>query len=169
MNPPKSLIRQVVKEGLAQARQGAEWSRWGLQSEEIVDDPAYRARIVDQLRRCHGGGTDDDYRTMYEASMVRDEGMAKTLAETVQSIRNSPGGPKQLVLSYTGGGHIQYALPIPKRVARRLSDHVRYTTVYLASYDQTRDEEIRELLRDGIADYVWLTPLSRHGAPQRCR
>jgi hypothetical protein len=106
---------------------------------------------------------------MYEASMVRDEGMAKTLAEAIQASRHVPDGPRSLLLSYTGGGHIQYALPVPKRVARRLSGQVRSATVYLASYDQTRRDELRELMRDAIADYIWLTPLSRHGAPQRCR
>lgn len=169
MNPPKSLIRQVAKEGLAQARQGTEWTSWRMQDEEIVDDPAYRARLLDQLRRCHGGGSDDDYRTMYEASTVRDEGMARTLAETLWQQRAGSDHAAPVIVSYTGGGHIQYRLPVPKRVARRLSGQVRDVTIYLASYDQTRGDEIRELLHDRIADYIWLTPLSRHGAPQRCR
>lgn len=169
MNPPKSLIRQVAKEGLAQARQGAEWTRWGMQGEDIVDDPAYHTRIVDQLRRCHGGGTDDDYRTMYEASMVRDEGMAKTLAAALEDLRRDSQVSKRIVLSYTGGGHIQYNLPVPNRVARRFSGQDRSATVYLTSYDSARADEIQELLRDGIADYVWLTPLGQHGPPQRCR
>jgi len=169
MNPPKSLIRQVAKEGLAQARQGSEWTQWDMQREEIVDDPAYRNRILDQLRRCHGNGTIDDVRTMYEASMVRDEGMAKTLTDILHTFRRDPESPRQMIVSYTGGGHIQYGLPVPKRVARRLDGHIRYTTVYLTSYDQTRKEEIRELLRDGVADYIWLTPLGRHGVPVRCR
>jgi uncharacterized iron-regulated protein len=169
MNPPKSLIRLVAKDGLAQVRQTSEWTRWDMAGEEVLDDPAYRNRIMDQLRRCHGNGTDDDFRTMYEASMVRDEGMAKTLTEIIHTIRHDPEDPRQMVVSYTGGGHIQYGLPVPKRVARRLSDRIRQTTVYLVSYDRTRDEEIRELLSDGIADYVWLTPVGRHGVPQRCR
>ena len=169
MNPPKSLIRQVVKTGLAEAREGAEWTRWGMQNEDIVDDPAYRTRILDQLRRCHGGGTDEEYRTMYEASMVRDEGMAKTLAAMFEEPHFETDSARRMILSYTGGGHIQYNLPVPKRVARRLSDKVSQATIYLASFDHTRTEEIRELIRDGIADYIWLTPVSQQGAPQRCR
>ena len=169
MNPPKSLIRGVAKEGLARARAGTEWTTWGLQGEEIVDDPAYRARIIDQLKRCHGGGTDDEYRMMYEASMVRDEGMAKTLAAALQNMRRHAGATKQIVLSYTGGGHIQYNLPVPARVARRMPDQLRATTVYLASYDPAHADEIHDLLRDRIADYVWLTPFGQHGPPKRCR
>ncbi|MDH5741095.1 MAG: ChaN family lipoprotein, partial [Nitrospira sp.] len=72
MNPPKPLIRRVVKLGLDQAKQEPDWATWGLDQEEIVDDPAYRERIFDQLQRCHGGSA-EHYRTMYDASMVRDE------------------------------------------------------------------------------------------------
>ena len=112
MNPPKPLIRRVVKLGLEQVRQDPEWTQWGMDQEEIVDDPSYRARIVGQLQRCHGGGTDEHFRTMYEASMVRDEGMAKTLAASLEALRRDRGGPRGIIVSYTGGGHIQYKLPV---------------------------------------------------------
>jgi uncharacterized iron-regulated protein len=169
MNPPKPLIRRVVKLGLEQARQEAEWIDWGMQQEDVVDDPAYRTRIVDQLRRCHDGGTDEDYRTMYEASMVRDEGMAKTLVTRLGELRRDNTGSRSMILSYTGGGHIQYNLPIPMRVMRRLSGHVNQTTIYLTSFDANRINDIRELMRERIADYIWLTPISGPGPPQRCR
>lgn len=169
MNPPKTLIRRVVKLGLEQARQEPEWAAWGLQQDDIVDDPAYRARIVDQLRRCHTGGTDEDYRTMYEASMVRDEGMAKTLVAGLEALRRDMTGPRSMMLSYTGGGHIQYNLPVPMRVARRLSGHVNQATIYLTSFVAGRTAEIQELMREHIADFIWLTPMSGQGPPQRCR
>lgn len=105
---------------------------------------------------------------MYEASMVRDEGMARTVTDALVNARLSRQD-RTLVLSYTGGGHIQFNLPIPKRVARRLGGQVAQTTVYLASFDQTRIEDIRDLVHDGIADYLWLTPISQQGPPQRCR
>lgn len=169
MNPPKPLIRRVVKLGLEQARQEPEWAYWGMQQEDIVDDPAYRMRIVDQLRQCHGGGTDEDYRTMYEASMVRDEGMAKTLVAGLGELRRDITGSRSMILSYTGGGHIQYNLPVPMRVVRRLSGHVKQTTIYLTSFDADRTNDIQELMRERIADYIWLTPMSGQGPPQRCR
>ncbi len=169
MNPPKPLIRRVAKLGLEQAREGPEWAAWGMQQEDIVDDPAYRTRIVDQLRRCHGGGTDEGYRTMYEASMVRDEGMAKTLVASLRELRRNMTGSHGMILSYTGGGHIQYNLPVPMRVARRLSGDVKQTTIYLTSFDAERIVDIQELLRERVADYIWLTPMSEHGPPQRCR
>ena len=169
MNPPKPLIRQVVKLGLEQARQGSDWAFWGMQQEDIVDDPAYRTRIVDQLRRCHRGGTDEGYRTMYEASMVRDEGMARTLVARLGELRRDMTESRGMILSYTGAGHIQYNLPVPMRVARRLSGHVKQTTIYLTSFDAERIDDIQELLRERIADYIWLTPMSGQGPPQRCR
>jgi len=169
MNPPKPLIRRVVKLGLEQARQELEWAYWGIRQEDIVDDPAYRTRIVDQLRRCHGGGTDEHYQTMYQASMVRDEGMAKTLVTRLEELRRDKIGPRSMIVSYTGGGHIQYNLPVPMRVARRLSGHVQQTTIYLTSFDASRTHDIQDLMREHIADYIWLTPMSGQGPPQRCR
>lgn len=168
LNPPKSLVRSVVKLGLAKAKEEPLWSQWGMQAETIVDDPAYRGKILHQLQECHGGGTPEDYATMYEASMVRDEAMAKTLVAVLTKGGSSPekGGP---VVSYTGGGHIQYQLPVPKRVARRTNDGVRQVTVYLTSFEASRTGEIRHLIEDGIADYVWLTPVGKNGPPRRCR
>ena len=169
MNPPKMLVRRVAKLGLSQARQGTEWAEWNMDQEDIVDDPAYRARLFEQLRRCHGGGADTDYQMMYEASMVRDEAMARTLVAAVKAFRKEPSASQRILMSYTGGGHIQYNLPIPARVSRRLTGDVRQVTIYLASFDSGRIAEIQELLQDHIADYVWLTPVGGQGPVQRCR
>lgn len=169
MNPPRPFIRRVVKAGLDQVRQEQEWTQWGLDHEEIVDDPAYRARIIEQIRQCHGGGAEEHFRTMYEASMVRDEGMAKTLAAGLDALRRETSGSRAVMVSYTGAGHIQYGLPVPMRVARRLSGQVKQTTIYMTSFDKSRIEDVRELVREKIADYVWLTPMSQKGPPKRCR
>lgn len=169
MNPPRPFIRRVVKFGLAQVRQEPEWTQWGMHQEEIVDDPAYRARIVDQLERCHGSGAGAHMQPMYEASMVRDEGMAKTLAAGLGSLRRDGSGTREIIVSYTGGGHIQFGLPVPMRVARRFAGQVKHTTIYMMSFDSSRVEDIRELAREKIADYIWLTPMSAKGPPPRCR
>lgn len=169
MNPPKPLIKQVVKQGLVQAKEQAEWRRWGMQDETIVDDPAYRARILSQLQDCHGGGSPEDYQTMYEASMVRDEGMARTVASALNRIR-AEGDPVQgPVVSYTGGGHVQYGLPVPNRVARRVPEGLKQVTVYMATFEAGRAGELRQAMQEGIADYVWLTAQGAQGPPRRCR
>jgi uncharacterized iron-regulated protein len=169
LNPPKGLVRLVAKKGLEQARRDPEWIRWSLQGETIVDDPAYRQRIFEQLRACHGGGSDDMYQTMYEASMVRDEGMAKTIVSVVESLRDFTDSAAGPVVSYTGGGHVQYNVPVPQRVVRRLSGAVRQTTIYMTSYEQGRGEDLQEMLTSRIADYIWLTPTGGEGMPRRCR
>jgi uncharacterized iron-regulated protein len=169
MNPPRPLIRRVVKFGLAQVRQEPEWTQWGMHQEEIVDDPAYRARILDQLERCHGSGAGAHMQPMYEASMVRDEGMAKTLAASLGALRRDGSRAREIIVSYTGAGHIQYGLPVPMRVARRFAGQVKHTTIYMTSFDSSRVEDIRELAREKIADYIWLTPMSAKGPPPRCR
>jgi uncharacterized iron-regulated protein len=168
MNPPKPLVRNVAKHGLAQAQSDPIMAQWGMKDETLVDDPTYRTRILQQLQACHGGGTDTSYQTMFEASMVRDEGMAKTLVHRLNQIRsggNTMAGP---LVSYTGAGHIQYNLPVPKRVARRLTGQVRQVSVYMTSFDVGRNEEFQDMIREKIADYLWLTPVSAKGLPRRC-
>ncbi len=165
LNPPRSLVRRVATQGLARALADPDMNRWGMRNELLFDEPAYRDVILKQLRLCHTGLSDDDYRRMYEASIFRDEGMAKTISAHLGNARAGVGP----VVSYTGSGHIQYRLPVPNRVQRRRTGVVKQTTVYLTSFEPGRAEEIREVLRDAIADYVWLTPRSAHGAPRRCR
>jgi uncharacterized iron-regulated protein len=169
LNPPKALVRLVAKKGLEQARREEDWARWNMKDETIVDDPSYRQKIFGQLRACHGGGSDEMYHTMYEASMVRDEGMAKTIVGLVETLRSQAEAAAGPVVSYTGGGHIQYNLPVPQRVRRRLSGAVRQTSIYMTSYEDGRREELGELLTGKIADYIWLTPVSGEGMPRRCR
>lgn len=169
LNPPKPLVRLVAKKGLARARQEAEWTTSAMQDEPIVDDPAYREKIIRQLRACHDGGPEELFQTMYEASMVRDEGMAKTIVSLVEALRDgreTSGGP---VVSYTGGGHIQYNLPVPKRVARRLDGSVRQISVYMTSFEKDRLDDLHEMVTGKIADFVWLTRVSAEGPPRRCR
>jgi hypothetical protein len=159
----------VAKKGLEQARREADWARWEMQEETIVDDPSYREKIFEQLRACHGGGTDEMYQTMYEASMVRDEGMAKTIVSLLQSLRRLADPTAGPIVSYTGGGHIQYNLPVPQRVGRRVSGAIRQTTLYMTSYEEGRHEDLRQMLTGKIADYIWLTPVGGQGMPRRCR
>jgi uncharacterized iron-regulated protein len=165
LNPPTPLVRRVSKEGLAQARGDPEMNRWGMQSETIEEDPRYRNVIISQLRSCHGGLPDDAYQRMYEASMFRDEGMAKTISDTLRRLPPAAGP----VVSYTGSGHIQYGLPVPHRVQRRRGQPILHPTIYLTPLIPGQEEEIRELMRHSIADYLLLTPISAHGPVPRCR
>ena len=168
MNPPKPLVRIVAKNGLAQAESDPMMAQWGMKDEAIVDDPIYRARILQQLQACHGKRDDSLYQTMLEASMLRDEGMAKTLVHRLNQIRSGSDTMAGPLVSYTGGGHIQYNLPVPKRVARRLGDQVRQVSVYMTSFEVGRIEEFQDMIREQIADYLWLTPVGAKGPPRRC-
>jgi uncharacterized iron-regulated protein len=167
MNPPKPLVRIVAKSGLAQAFLDPMMAQWGMKDEVIPDDPTYRTRILQQLQACHGG-SDSLYETMLEASMVRDEGMAKTLVSRLNQIRLGTDRMAGPVVSYTGAGHIQYNLPVPNRVARRMGNQIRQVSIYMTSFDVGRIEEFHEMIREKIADYLWLTPVSAKGPPRRC-
>jgi len=81
LNPPRALVRLVAKQGLRQARKDERMEQWGLRDEVLSDDAAYRSVVLDQIRRCHAELTDDAYRRMYDASLFRDEGMARIIAE----------------------------------------------------------------------------------------
>lgn len=169
LNPPRALVRRVASQGLALALADPDMGRWGMRDESRSDDPAYQKIILEQLRLCHTGLSDDAYQRMYEASVFRDEGMAKTITDHLRRMQDQAGAQAGPIVSYTGGGHIQYQLPVPNRVLRKRAAPVRQTTVYLTAYEPRRAEEIRELIRDSIADYLWLTPLGAHGSPRRCR
>ena len=172
LNPPRPLVRRVASQGLARALADAEMSRWGMQRETFTDDPGYRDVIVRQLRLCHGGMSEDGYQRMYEASLFRDESMAKTIADYLARQRQGTERHTGPLISYTGGGHIQYDLPVPNRVRRKAGGVVKQVTVYmtsLASDSKEEKEEIEHLVQEAIADYVWLTPVSAHGPSKRCR
>ncbi len=169
MNPPKALVKVIMKKGVVAAQSDQEMAQWGMQDESIVDDPLYRERIMRQLQQCHGGGGDSVYQLMYEASMVRDEGMAKTIVARLAAFRTAGNPEAGPLVSYTGGGHIQYQLPVPKRVVRRAGSQVRQRSIYMTSYEKDRTSDLEEMIRDKIADYIWLTPIGAQGPPRRCR
>jgi len=54
-------------------------------------------------------------------------------------------------------------------VARREPAGLKQVTVYLATFEPERAAELSESMREGIADFVWLTPPGSQGAPRRCR
>lgn len=170
LNPPRPLVRKVAAQGLKKAMNDPDMVTWRMKDERIVEDAAYREVILRQLQLCHGGLPEEAYGAMYEASMFRDEGMAKTIRESLRSSERDKEAPTSgPIVSYTGGGHIQYRLPIPKRVLRKGPRELRQTTIYMTSFTPQQPEDIQTLLRDGIADYVWLTPIGANGPPKRCR
>lgn len=164
MNPPRPLVRKVARQGLQQALTDPDMVPWGMDQESYPDDPAYQEKLVQQLKQCHGGMSDEDYKRIYQASMFRDEGMAKTIVAYLEK----EGSGKGPVVSYTGGGHIQYQLPVPNRVKRRRDGSVQHLSIYMTTFQPDHPEYIDELLKEGIADYLWLTPMGDHGPPMRC-
>jgi hypothetical protein len=49
-----------------------------------------------------------------------------------------------------------------------LTGQVRQVSVYMTSFDVGRIEELQIMIREKIADYLWLTPVSEKGLPRRC-
>ena len=164
LNPPRPLVRNVAKKGLAAIDGDPQGQRWTIPVPFPADDPEYRRVIYEQIEQCHAGLSQEVYQKIYEASVFRDEGMASVISTTVKS--DAPG-PTTFV-SYTGAGHIQYGLPIPKRVQRQSGVPVKDVTVYLQALDPEHPEDVDHLLDERIADYVWLTALGPQGRQPRC-
>ncbi len=164
LNPPRALVRQVAQRGFTEITRAPEARRWPVPDPFPPDDPEYRRVVYEQIEQCHAGLSRDVYQKIYEASVFRDEGMASVIATRL--LAGSPA-PRPVV-SYTGAGHIQYGLPVPKRVQRRMGGSIRHVTVYLHALDPEHPEDVERLLVERIADYVWLTALGPQGRQPRC-
>jgi uncharacterized iron-regulated protein len=164
LNPPRPLVRNVAKTGLAAVGSDPQVQQWTIPVPFPADDPEYRRVIYEQIEQCHGGLSQEVYQKIYEASVFRDEGMASVITTTVKSDAPEP----TTFVSYTGAGHIQYGLPIPKRVKRQLGTSVKDVTVYLHALDPEHPEDVDHLIDERIADYVWLTTLGPQGRQPRC-
>lgn len=164
LNPPRPLVRNVAKRGVAGIGDDPVLTKWNVPDPFPPDDPAYRRVIYEQIEKCHQGLTQEVYQNIYEASVFRDEGMAAVIAATA---RRGSQGPTTFV-SYTGAGHIQYGLPIPKRVNQQFGSPIQSVTVYLHALDPEHPEDVEQLMEENIADYVWLTALGPEGRQPRC-
>lgn len=162
LNPPRSLVRLVATKGLTEALKTPDFASWTMM-EGATNDPEYESLIFEQITACHPKLPDHVYRRIFEASIIRDEGIATVIRNFLDK-RPSLQTP---LVSYTGGGHIQYGVPVPKRV-KRTHPAIKTVTIYLVAWDPSKNAEILAELHEGIADYVWLTPLGPNGLQPRC-
>ena len=89
--------------------------------------------------------------------------MAKVIKEHLKT-----KGDNSPLVSYTGGGHIQYRVPVPNRVQKSQDSQLKDITIYLIALDPAQEEEVLEAIHEGIADYVWLTAMGPGGPKPRC-
>lgn len=164
LNPPRSLVRMVSKQGLEAALRDPEMEKWGVKKDMSLKDPEYEQVIFKPIELCHPGLPKKMYDRYYQASIFRDEGMAKIITEYINR-KSQDQGP---LISYTGGGHIQYEVPVPKRVRRDASSTLKDISIYLIALDPVREEDVQEAIDEGIADYIWLTALGPNGPQPRC-
>jgi uncharacterized iron-regulated protein len=164
LNPPRDLIGLVRSKGLTEALKDPSMRQWGIAEHTSLEDPEFRRVIFPQLKACHPGSPDKAYEPYYEASIFKNEGMAKVIKEYLQK-KPEEVGP---LVSYTGGGHIQYRLPVPNRVKKSQPAGFKDISIYFIALDPSRTEDIDHALDEGIADYVWLTKLGPQGPQPRC-
>jgi uncharacterized iron-regulated protein len=162
LNPPRPLVRLVATQGLVEARQDPEMEKWPI-GDLVTDDPEYEQLIFEQIEACHPGLPDQAYRRIFEASIFRDEGMAHIITSYLKNTYPAVGP----IVSYTGGGHIQYKIPVPKRVVRK-QPGAKPVTIYLETWHPSKEDEIHSEMKAGIADFLWLTALGPKGLQPRC-
>lgn len=164
LNPPRKLVRMVVKQGLQAAMLDPAMEKWGVKKDISLDDQEYKDVIFKPIQLCHPGMTKKMYEGYYQASIFRDEGMAKVITDYLNQ-KPQEQGP---LVSYTGGGHVQYDVPVPKRVRRDASSTFKDISIYLISLDPAREAEVQEAIDEGIADYIWLRALGPGGPQPKC-
>ena len=164
LTPPRALVRLVVSKGLNEALGDPSMTQWGIPAHISLDDPEYRRVIFQQITACHPKLPDDAYQRYYEASIFKDEGMAKVIKDYLGG-KSAAEGP---LVSYTGSGHIQFQIPVPSRVKRNQPPGFKDLSIYLIALDPSRTDEIAQAIDEGIADYVWLTELGPKGPQPRC-
>lgn len=162
LNPPRPLVRLVATKGLSDALEDPEMQKWPIE-EVVTDDQAYEQLIFEQIEACHPGLPDQVYRRIFEASIFRDEGMAQIITNYLNT-RSQTVDP---LVTYTGGGHIQYKIPVPKRVEWE-HPGVKSITIYLEAWHPSKEDAVRSEMKSGIADFLWLTPLGPKGLQPGC-
>ncbi len=115
LNARQETIRQIARGGGVRKLDRA--MRAQLPKEMTLRDPLYERRLGQELR-VHMAATPERLRPMIEAQIARDETMAQTLADYL----NSDAGKGRTAVVVTGAGHVAYALGVPDRVRRRLPD-----------------------------------------------
>ncbi|MFZ1804588.1 MAG: hypothetical protein WAU05_11740, partial [Nitrospira sp.] len=83
--------------------------------------------------------------------------------------RRENDGHRRMIVSYTGAGHVQFNLPVPKRVARRLRGDIKQATIYMTSFEPSKTPNVQALIQESIADYIWLTPMGKSSSAKPCR
>lgn len=165
LNARAETVRQVFRSGGVEKLD--EKTRGELPDDMLLMDPPYE-RLLNLQLMVHMAVDEERLRPMREAQMTRDETMAATLAEYLQSAE----GKDRSAVVICGTGHAAYGYGIPSRVRRRMPDVTDRIVVPSQSGDveiseaamaATRDveithEQLREIGRP-IGDYLYVTAL----------
>ena len=138
LNAPRDIVKKVARQGLGRLE---EKERALIPEELDLSNEAHRAYVREIYERHHHAAL-EEFQFFYEAQCVRDETMARNIAEFM-----GKHGGKMIVFS--GNGHIIWKFGIPDRTQRRLP--VSVATVMPYALHEAADFE------RGIADYLWLT------------
>jgi uncharacterized iron-regulated protein len=151
MNVPRSLARRVTKEGLQTVAESLlPPERTYLAATFLPITPQYRTYFLQAVAAAHPL-PEEQHERFVEAAHLKDDTMAESLAAFLER------APDVTVLAIAGRFHFDYGLAIPALLQQR-RPHVtlqRVTTMAVAADDMV---DLRELMRENLADYVWFAP-----------
>ena len=115
LNGPREIIREVGQIGVDAL---APEKRKLLPEKIHTDDPTYE-KLMNQMLSIHSNFDPKFLRNVFEAQVSRDDSMADSLVKALQAVE---GEKKPIGVVIAGGGHVQFGLGTPDRVAFRLPD-----------------------------------------------
>jgi uncharacterized iron-regulated protein len=151
LNVPRSLARRVANEGLQAVAEGLLPSeRAYLAATFLALTPQYRAYFLQAVAAAHPLPEEQRDRFV-EAAYLKDETMAESLAVLLERVTDVT------VLAIAGRFHFDYGLAIPTLLRQRRPRVTiqRVTTMSVAANEII---DLRELMRENLADYVWFAP-----------
>lgn len=142
LNARREVVHAVGMEGLDKLPAA---DRAQLPAEIVFDQPMYEAQMNTVLQvHAKAMGAPGLVKTMYQAQVVRDETMASTLAEYLQS--DTGRGRRAVVI--LGAGHCQQGMGTPFRVRRRIPGITDRIIVMSQSGDVELSEAEKKLASD---------------------
>jgi len=131
LNIRREITDKVSKSGMDELTDD---ERKEVPSQMDFSDDEYRARLKDVFDQ-HEARQGRSFDAFYEAQIIWDETMARTLSEFLAK------NPDRHMIVLAGGGHIAFGSGIPKRAFRR--NGLSYATVLIDSD-----------MEPGVADYI---------------
>lgn len=150
LNPPQALQDQVRQLGLEDLPEEAR-----AQLPEMGEPDPYQHAA---MKAIYGGHipTEGAFERFFDIQRLWEESMAESVVDYLRS----PRGQGRIMVTLTGGGHVQYGYGLPKKVLRRMP--LPYAIIEPAEIEVPPEKRMPNVDFPDIpllpADFVWWVP-----------